>query len=71
MTGHDPEKIDWAKVGTSETLVILMGLTSFAEISRRMIENGRSPETPAAVVRWGTRPDQETLVGTLATLFPQ
>jgi uroporphyrinogen III methyltransferase/synthase len=55
-------------VGTAETLVILMGLTTFGEISRRMIENGRSPETPAAVVRWGTRPDQETLVGTLATL---
>jgi uroporphyrinogen III methyltransferase / synthase len=68
VTGHEPEKIDWAKVGTSETLVILMGLTSFSEISRRMIENGRSPETPAAVVRWGTRPDQETLAGTLISL---
>lgn len=68
VTGHEPDRIDWAKVGTSETLVILMGLTTFGEISRRMIENGRSPETPAAVVRWGTRPDQETLVGTLATL---
>jgi uroporphyrinogen III methyltransferase/synthase len=68
VTGHKPDLIDWAKVGTAETLVILMGLTTFGEISRRMIENGRSPETPAAVVRWGTRPDQETLVGTLASL---
>jgi uroporphyrinogen III methyltransferase/synthase len=68
VTGHEPERIDWAKVGTAETLVILMGLTTFAEISRRMIENGRSPETPAAVVRWGTRPDQQTLTGTLASL---
>jgi uroporphyrinogen III methyltransferase/synthase len=68
VTGHEPERIDWSKVGQAETLVILMGLTSFGEISRRMIENGRSPETPAAVVRWGTRPDQETIVGTLASL---
>jgi uroporphyrinogen III methyltransferase/synthase len=29
---------------------------------------GRSPETPAIAVRWGTRPDQETVAGTLATL---
>jgi uroporphyrinogen III methyltransferase/synthase len=29
---------------------------------------GRSPETPAIAVRWGTRPDQETVTGTLATL---
>jgi uroporphyrinogen III methyltransferase / synthase len=68
VTGHEPEHIDWSKVGQAETLVVLMGLTSFAEISRRMIENGRGPETPAAVVRWGTRPDQETIVGTLSSL---
>jgi uroporphyrinogen III methyltransferase/synthase len=29
---------------------------------------GRAPETPAMAVRWATRPDQETLAGTLATL---
>lgn len=68
VTGHEPELIDWSKVGQAETLVILMGLTAFPEISRRLIENGRSPDTPAAVVRWGTRPDQETIVGTLAGL---
>jgi uroporphyrinogen III methyltransferase/synthase len=68
VTGHEPERIDWSKVGQAETLVILMGLTAFTEISRRMIENGRSPDTPAAVVRWGTRPDQETIVSTLSGL---
>ena len=68
VTGHEPANIDWSKVGQAETLVILMGLTSFSEISRRLIENGRHPDTPSAVVRWGTRPDQETLVSTLAEL---
>ena len=33
-----------------------------------MIARGRSPETPAMAVRWATRPDQETVAGTLATL---
>jgi uroporphyrinogen III methyltransferase/synthase len=68
VTGHEPERIDWSKVGQAETLVILMGLTSFTEISWRLIENGRHPDTPVAAVRWGTRPDQETLVSTLSEL---
>jgi len=68
VTGHDVEKIDWAKVGTSETLVVLMGLSQFEEIARRVIAGGRSAETPAIAVRWGTRPSQEVVEGTLETL---
>src|SRR6202049_595008 len=45
-----------------------MGLGNFAAIAREMIARGRSPRTPAMAVRWATRPDQETLVGTLETL---
>jgi uroporphyrinogen III methyltransferase/synthase len=68
VTGHDVDKIDWNKVGSSETLVIFMGLTTFSKIGKEILARGRSPETPAMAVRWGTRPDQETLVGTLETL---
>jgi len=68
VTGHDPALIDWSKVGTTETLVIFMGITCFDQIARELIAHGRSPETPAMAVRWGTRPDQQTLAGTLATL---
>src|SRR6185437_12056623 len=68
VTGHAVPDIDWNKVGLAETLVIFMGLTTFAEIARELIARGRSAETPALAVRWGTRPDQETLVGTLTTL---
>ena len=68
VTGHAAGEIDWDKVGLAETLVIFMGLTTFAEIARELIAHGRSAETPAMAVRWGTRPDQETLTGTLATL---
>ncbi len=68
VTGHAVDAIDWDKVGLAETLVIFMGLTTFAEIARALIARGRSAETPAMAVRWGTRPDQETLTGTLATL---
>jgi uroporphyrinogen III methyltransferase/synthase len=68
VTGHAVDGIDWGKVGQAETLVILMGLTTFADIARGLIAGGRSPETPAMAVRWATRPDQETVIGTLATL---
>ena len=68
ITGHDVEKIDWSKVGTSETLVVFMGLSQFDEIARRIIGGGRAPETPAMAVRWGTRPSQSTITGTLETL---
>ena len=68
VTGHDPAGIDWSKVGGTETLVIFMGIFAFDEIARALIANGRAADTPAMAVRWGTRPDQHTLVGTLATL---
>ncbi len=71
VTGHAVEQIDWDKVGMSETLVIFMGLTTFPQIARELMGRGRAPETPAMAVRWATRPDQETVVGTLATLAGQ
>jgi uroporphyrinogen III methyltransferase / synthase len=68
VTGHNVEGIDWSKVGQSETLVIFMGLYAIREITREIIAHGRSPTTPAMAVRWGTRPDQQTVAGTLADL---
>ncbi len=68
VTGHAISQIDWDKVGAAETLVIFMGLTNFPQIAAEIIARGRPPETPAMAVRWGTRPDQETLAGTLASL---
>ncbi len=68
VTGHKVDAIDWAKVGSAETVVLFMGLVNFAEIAKEMIARGRAADTPAMAVRWATRPDQETLVGTLRTL---
>ena len=71
VTGHNVEAIDWAKVGASETVVLFMGLVNFAAIAREMIAKGRAPTTPAMAVRWATRPDQQTVVGTLSDLPAQ
>jgi uroporphyrinogen III methyltransferase/synthase len=74
ITGNEditkPEStIDWSKlVAGFDTLVFLMGVKNIENISHKLIEHGKPADTPAAVVRWGTRPDQKTVVGTLADI---
>jgi uroporphyrinogen III methyltransferase/synthase len=74
VTGHeDPAtagtSVDWEAIGgLGGTVVVLMGAANRAEIARRLMAGGRPPSTPVAAVRWGTRADQSTIVGTLATL---
>lgn len=71
ITGHeDPTKgastINWQGLATSvDTLVFLMGVENIERISSQLIANGRSADCPAAIIRWGTRPEQRTLVTTL------
>ncbi len=77
VTGHeDPAKdsssIDWAKLATgADTLVFLMGMQNLPEIVARLLEHGRPPETPVAVVRNGTHPEQETVTGTLRNIVKE
>ena len=74
VTGHeDPTKADsdiaWDKIATGiGTLVFFMGVGRLPEIVGQLTRHGRSPETPAAVVRWGTRAEQEVVTGTLGDL---
>ena len=68
VTGHDVHAIDWSKIGQTETLVIFMGIFSIRDIAAEIMRHGRSGETPAVAVRWGTRPDQQTVTATLATI---
>lgn len=68
VTGHSVTSIDWGKIGHSETLVVLMGLTHVREISRELIARGKDPATPAMAVRWATRPFQQTVTGTLVDI---
>jgi uroporphyrin-III C-methyltransferase len=73
VTGHEAVKskssVDWAKLSTGvDTLVILMGLHNLPAIAAKLLAHGRSPQTPAAVIRRGTTIDQECVVGTLANI---
>lgn len=68
VTGHNVAAIDWSRVGAADTLVLFMSHHFLPEIAREIMRSGRSADTPAMAVRWATRPDQQTAVGTLATL---
>ncbi len=58
--------IDWSKLATGVgTLVFLMAVKNIDLVTKKLIENGRNPDTPVAVIRWGTRPDQKTVVSTV------
>ena len=77
VTGHEhPGKevseIDWERLSLgSGTVVFYMGMKNLPQITENLMAHGRSPATPVALIRWGTRPEQEILVGTLADIAVQ
>lgn len=75
ITGNeDPTKedtsIDWSKISKGMgTLVFYMGMKNLPHIVDKLISNGRNPKTPIALIRWGTRPEQKTVTGTLEDII--
>ncbi|MCW2684277.1 MAG: uroporphyrin-III C-methyltransferase [Blastococcus sp.] len=67
--GHPQSLVDWAAIGRLRgTVVVLMGVDTAPAIAAALIEHGRAPETPVAVVSDGSTPTQRTLRTTLAAL---
>jgi uroporphyrinogen III methyltransferase / synthase len=65
----DGSSIDWDRLSLGNgTVVFYMGITNLRHNMQRMLEHGRSPDTPVALVRWATTPCQQVLVGTLADI---
>jgi uroporphyrinogen III methyltransferase/synthase len=74
ITGHeDPVKeessIDWAHLARLPgTKVIMMGTERIRRIAELLMSHGMSPDTPAAMVRWGTTGRQQSVEATVATI---
>ena len=74
ITGHeDPLKassqINWDRLAKDPgTLIFLMGVGHLEQIVQQLIANGKADTTPIALIRWGTRPEQQVVVGTLKTI---
>ena len=72
VTGHLQDgsmDLDWPMLARpAQTVVVYMGLLGLPLLCSRLIEHGRDPQTPVAIVQQGTTPSQRVLAGTLATL---
>ncbi len=77
VTGHEAvgkyrPDVNWDAIAKgSETIVIYMGVYNLPNIISKLLEAGLKLDTPIALIRWGTRSDQEELVGTLDTIINQ
>ena len=74
ITGHEDSKkdassVDWRQIArTPGTKVVMMGAERIGPIAEQLVAHGMSPDTPVAMVRWGTLGRQQSLEGTLATI---
>lgn len=68
FTAHDLEALDWGALARLETLVFLMGGRQLKDICDRLISHGKRPETPMAIVRWASQPQQQIWQGTLLSM---
>jgi uroporphyrin-III C-methyltransferase len=77
VTGHEAAgkyrpHVNWAAIAQgSETIAVYMGVHNLPYIVEQLCQAGLSGDMPVALVRWGTRPEQEELIGTLETIVAQ
>lgn len=77
VTGHESvgkyrPAVNWQAIAQgSETIVIYMGVHNMPYIVEQLLQAGLAETTPVALVRWGTRPDQAELIGSLGTIVQQ
>ncbi len=73
VTAHETpggagERVDWDALARMDTVVLLMGVERLTGAARALIEAGRDPATPAAVVASATTPRQRTVTASLGEI---
>jgi uroporphyrin-III C-methyltransferase len=73
ITGHQAGDVQaehrWSHLAKGvDTICVYMGVSHLPAIIRQLIQHGKSPNTPIALIHWGTLSDQRTVVGTLETI---
>ena len=73
VTGHTRDNtdldLDWRSLADADTTVVIyMGRIHVRRIAAALIDHGLAASTPAAAIVNGTRPDQVTILTTLADL---
>ncbi len=68
FTAHDLDALDWEVLARLETVVLLMGGRHLREICNRLIAHGKRAETPMAIAKWASQPQQQIWQGTLLSM---
>jgi len=73
ITGHIQNNgqlnLPWSSLSCeTQTVVFYMGINTLPKITEQLIKHGRSANTPAALIRKGTQPEQKTYRGTIGSL---
>lgn len=73
ITGHEAGDVaaghHWTHLANGvDTLCIYMGVANLPIIIKQLVQHGKSPQTPIALIHWGTLRDQQTVTGTLETI---
>jgi uroporphyrinogen III methyltransferase/synthase len=71
VTAHEPERLNWSALSQLETLVILMGGKQLPWILEELKRQGKSEQTPIAIIRWAGHPNQEIWISNLAEILAQ
>lgn len=77
VTGHESAgkyrpQVNWSAIAqASETIVVYMGVHNLPNITQALVAAGLNEQTPVALIRWGTRPEQTELVGNLGDIVQQ
>jgi uroporphyrin-III C-methyltransferase len=68
-SGKDHSQIPWQNYKTDDTIIFLMGLHRLKIITEKLMEIGKSKDYPVAVISRGTTKDEQTVIGTLETIW--
>ncbi len=74
LTGHfckqnAAQGVNWAALAALPSLVIYMGVKNLPYIQKQLLTHGMAPDTPVALVQWGTVARQQTIVGELQDIL--
>ena len=74
ITGHlkddENDELNWNALANNEgTLVFLMGISNLKKISNKLIKEGKSKDTPVALISWATRYNQSVVTGNLEDIY--
>lgn len=74
ITGHlkddENDDLNWNALANNEgTLVFLMGIANLNKISNNLIREGKSKDTPVALISWATRYNQRVVTATLEDVY--